>query len=175
MKPLNPYGTDTEGMDLSFAGEMITDEKVAFDFALGNLNISGRKLEKVSDYDPEAAPIVENPSYGKRASHTSMWTKGISNSSSKVDQSQQKTPMAVALGPTPNKELSNQANLSQHIAESSTNPKNHKTVVNLKSKEKVYYVSKYFKNKLRKENENDGQDREQFQKNRPKNTNSYQH
>ena len=158
MKPLNPYGTDAEGVDLSFAGEVITDEEVAFDFALGNLNISGRKLEKVSDFDPEATTIVENPSYGKRASHTSIWTNGISvarisNSFSKVDKLQQNEQITLLLGPTPNKELANQTNTSHNAASTlNTSTQNHKTVDTLKSSDKkIHYISKYFKNKTWKE------------------------
>ena len=64
-----------EVKDLSFAGELITDEKQAFDLAIGNLNISRKKLEKVTDYVPETAPIIKNPSYGKRAIHPSIWKK----------------------------------------------------------------------------------------------------
>jgi hypothetical protein len=45
MRPLHPYENDVELKDLSFAGELITDEKQAFDLAIGNLNISRKKLE----------------------------------------------------------------------------------------------------------------------------------
>ena len=103
MKPLNPYAEDAEGIDLSFAGEPITDKELAFDYALGNLDISGRKLEKVSSYDPETAPIVDNPSYGKRTTHYSIWTKEKCKNNLSAIEKPSKVTLPIHTGPLPSK------------------------------------------------------------------------
>ena len=169
MKPLNPYGKDVEGLDLSFAGETITDNEVALDFALGNLNISGRKLNKVSNYDPENPPILDNPAYGKRASHSSIWTKENTSNVSTVLREQNKEPFSNIsgmineqnvtlppnIGPVPRKELKNRT--ISDSAESNVQPANlhkDKKASDIKSNnEKVYYISKYFKKKIFDEDE----------------------
>ena len=88
MKPLNPYENDVDdSVDLSFAGNVITDEIQAFDFAIGNINFSGKKLEKITDFDPENAEIVATPCYGKRAHHSSIWhTRMVDDNEYGVDK-----------------------------------------------------------------------------------------
>ena len=168
MKPLNPYGKDVEGLDLSFAGETITDDEVALDFALGNLNISGRKLNKVSNYDPANAPILDNPAYGKRASHSSIWTKENTSNVSKVLREQNKEPSNTSgmineqnvtlppnIGPVPRKELKTRTISDSAKSNVQTaNLHNDKKVSDITSNnEKVYYISKYFKKKIFDEDE----------------------
>ena len=152
MRPLNPYEKDVELKDLSFAGELIADEKQAFDFAIGNLNISGRKLEKITNFDPENAPVIENPCYGKRATHTSIWKneKTREHQVMKTLDENQKIQSCFSVAHTSKEKISsriNEQNVHQNIPED-------KSVVRLKPKdEQVWYISKYFKqNSLKNKN-----------------------
>ena len=153
MKPLNPYADDVDGIDLSFAGEVIIDEEVAFDYALGNLNISGRKLDKVTSYDPETAPIVDNPSYGKRASHSSIWTKKYSKKVSSAAQNTNKVDLSLHTGPVPKKQPVNREIRDSKPPKNTHNRNDDKIQTPKSSTEKVYYISKYFKDKIFREDE----------------------
>ena len=155
MRPLNPYQNDVEVNDLSFAGELITNEKQAFDLAIGNLNISRKTLEKVTDFDPEKAPIIENPCYGKRANHPSIWrnetsrelqrnitleaNKKVLSYFSEARKYKENTSSCIDVGQNTNKKIISQEN----------------AIVMVKPKgEQVCYISKYFKqNSLHNEND----------------------
>ena len=155
MKPLNPYAEDAEGIDLSFAGEPITDKELAFDYALGNLDISGRKLEKVSSYDPETAPIVDNPSYGKRTTHYSIWTKEKCKNSLSAIEKPSKVILPIHTGPLPSKLSVDRDIKNSKTSVNTPNNRNDKKIKQSQSSgEKVYYISKYFKDKILREDEN---------------------
>ena len=152
MKPLNPYESDVQSTDLSFAGDLISDEQQAFDFAIGNLNISGKKLEKVSDFDPVKAPIVETSCYGERATHSSIWNINKLDTKKealnrKADEARLKIQSCFSAAPN-TKDRASQV-IVEKIKDSTAKKDPHISVVSLKSKviEPTVYISKYFKTK----------------------------
>lgn len=151
MKPLSPYEKDCESVDLSFAGEIIQDEKQALDFSIGNLDISSRKLEKVTNFDPANAPFVENPSFGKRAPHPSIWFSqdilGKEKTEKKVDEgANHKITSCFSITP---KQKDVPCRSKKELSEHKQKIAGKKSIED----EQVWYVSKYFKPKMLKENE----------------------
>ena len=147
MKPLTPYAKHDEEMDLSFAGDILTDDQQAFDFAIGNLNIGGKKLEKVTSYDPENAPATENPCYGKRAPHISIWdTKSaqIEQNKKSIEQANQKIKSCFSVAP---QKIT--SNAKQKIAS------NAHIKSNSQDDQPIWYISKYFKTNIPKDKTKD--------------------
>ena len=142
MKPLTPYAKNDEEIDLSFAGDILTDDQQAFDFAIGNLNIGGKKLEKVTNYDPENAPVTENPCYGKRAPHISIWdTKSAQiEQNKKTEQANQKIKSCFSAAPQ--KIISNAKQKMASNAHSKSNSQDDQP---------IWYISKYFKTNIPKD------------------------
>lgn len=78
MRPLNDYPEGVTSEDMPFAGLVLDDQKLAFDLALGNLDL--RSLTRVDSFDPDGgvgtAERNSKKIYGMVATtHSSIWRK----------------------------------------------------------------------------------------------------
>ena len=153
MRPLTEYeGAIENSTDLSFAGGIISDHVQAFDFAIGNLNISKNRLEKISNFSPDETYQLSKNSYGKRAQHLSIWSNRYSKEKQLTDKQQKDNLKILSCFPPGLKKKENTAVLSE-IQRSMVDTESsiHRTAngnnvgEKRKDEENVWFISKYFK------------------------------